>query len=186
LSGEDETLVEQLLVLRAQLGARDAIVALVERYDDRLTFYLHRLLGAAADADDLKQEVWLTVVRRLHTLDEAVAFRAWLYRIARHHAISWLRKRRREVPLDEAAPRLEAAAVEESDDGPGFGPDEAAAALAALETLSPSHREMLVLRFLSGLRYEEIARVVDRPVGTVRSRIHYAKAALRAALSRKG
>jgi RNA polymerase sigma-70 factor (ECF subfamily) len=178
---EDDALVDHLLVLRAQLGARDAYARLVDRHDARLRFYLRRLVGTFPEADDLCQEVWLIVVRKLGTLDSPEAFVAWLYRVARHHAISWLRKRRIEVPLDEAGP--EAEVVGRADDDPGVGPEDAAAMYAALEALSPSHREMLTLRFLSGLSYEEIARVVDRPIGTVRSRIHYAKAALRAVLT---
>jgi len=179
---DDDALLEQLLVLRAQLGARDAYAELVDRHDARLRFYLRRLLGPSADTDDLRQEVWLTVVRKLGTLQEPAAFRAWLYRVARHHAISWLRKRRPEVPLEDAGPEMESAADVDTDESAGFGPEEAAAAYAALDTLRRNHREVLSLRFLSGLTYEEIARVLDCPVGTIRSRIHYAKAALRAAL----
>lgn len=177
----DDALVDHLLVLRAQLGAHDAYARLIDRHHARLRFYLRRLVGPSSEAEDLLQEVWLIVVRKLGTLEHPEAFRTWIYRVARHHAISWLRKRRIEVPLDEAGPEAEAAASE-TEDEPGFDPQDAAAMYAALEALSPSHREMLTLRFLSGLTYEEIARVLACPVGTVRSRIHYAKAALRAAL----
>ncbi len=179
---EDDALAEQLLVLRAQMGARDAYGPLVERYDARLLFYLRRLVGPSADAEDVRQNVWLTVVRKIHTLENPAAFRTWLYRVARNHGLSWLRKRRPEIPLDDAGP-LEEPVVDESDEGPGFGPGEAAAMYTALETLSRSHREVLTLRFLSGLTYDEIAAVLDCRVGTVRSRIHYAKSALRAAMS---
>ena len=177
----DDALVDHLLVLRAQLGARDAYARLVDRHHARLRFYLRRLVGPSTEAEDICQEVWLIVVRKLGTLENPEAFRTWLYRVARHHAISWLRKRRIEIPLDEAGPAAEAG-VNDADDPPGFDPEEAAAMYAALETLSRNHREMLTLRFLSGLTYEEIARVLECPVGTVRSRIHYAKAALRAVL----
>jgi RNA polymerase sigma-70 factor, ECF subfamily len=180
---DDEAIVERLWVLRAQMGARDAYARIVDRYDARLLFYLRRLLGVHADAEDVRQEVWLTVVRKLHTLEDPGAFRAWIYRVARHQGISWLRKRRAEVPLDEVGPLEEAAPQDESGEEEGFSPAQAAAMYAALDGLSPSHREILTLRFLGGLRYEEIAAVVDRPVGTVRSRIHYAKTALRAALA---
>jgi RNA polymerase sigma-70 factor, ECF subfamily len=176
----EDALVERLLVLRAQLGSRDAYAGLVGRYDSRLLFYLRRLLGSA-DAEDVRQEVWITVVRKLHTLDDPGAFRAWLYRVARRRGISWLRRRRLEVPLDEAS--LDEA-VELDSDEQGFGPQDAAAVYAALERLAAGPREILSLRFLGGLTYAEIATVLDCRIGTVRSRLHYAKAALRAALTR--
>jgi len=178
----DEALAEQLLVLRAQLGGREAWAQLIRRYHARLVFYLRRLLGTAADADDAAQDVWLAVVRKLHTLDEPAAFRSWLYRIARHRALSQLRRPVREIGLEEAGPLGEAEAIDETDEG--FTPDEAAAVFAALDTLSPVHREVLSLRCLAGLRYEEIATVMECGVGTVRSRLHYAKAAVRAAVTR--
>lgn len=177
-----EALLERLLVLRAQTGSRDAFAELVERYDARLLFYLRRLLGTAADAQDVRQEVWLTVVRKLHTLDDPGAFRAWLYRVARRRGISWIRKRRAEVPLDDEA-FLEEPVVESESDEASFGPEDAAAVYAAIDRLAAGQREILCLRFLGGLAYAEIARVLDCRIGTVRSRLHYAKAALRAALT---
>src|SRR5262245_19689276 len=180
MTGDDA--LEQLLVLRAQLGARDAYARLVERHDARLLFFLRRIVGRTADAEDVRQKVWLTVVRKLGTLEHPAAFRTWLYRIARHQAISWLRSRRIEVTLDETD-LGDAAEPEDTDDELGLAAEDAAAIYAALDTLSPRHREMLALRYLGGLRYDEIARVLDCPVGTVRSRIHYARAALRAALA---
>lgn len=180
----DETIAESLLVLRAQMGSREAYARLVERHDARLLFYLRRLLGHPADAEDVRQDVWLTVVRKLATLESPEAFRSWLYRIARNRGITLLRRRRAEVPLDDAGPLEDVAGTD--DEGPGFGPEEAAAVHAALDRLSPAHREILTLRFLGGLGYDEIASVLDRPVGTVRSRIHYAKSALRAALVAAG
>lgn len=177
----DAALTESLLVLRAQMGSREAYTRLVDRYDARLLFYLRRLLGHAADAEDVRQDVWLTVVRRLGALENPEAFRSWLYRIARNRGISLLRKRRAEVPLEAAGP-LQDIAAGSADESTGFGPEEAAAVHAALDRLSPAHREIMTLRFLGGLGYDEIASVLDCPVGTVRSRIHYAKAALRMAL----
>lgn len=178
----DDALVERLLVLRAQMGSGDAYAGLVARYDARLLFYLRRLLGMVADAEDVRQEVWITVVRKLHTLEDPGAFRSWLYRVARHRGISWLRKRRLEVPLEEAP--LEEAVVDTETDDAGFEAAEAAAVYAALGGLARGQREILSLRFLGGLTYAEIAGVLDCRIGTVRSRLHYAKAALRAALPR--
>ena len=180
---DDDALVERLLVLRAQVGSQDAFTGLFRRYDARLLFYLRRLVDSRADAEDVRQEVWMTVVRKLVTLEDPAAFRTWLYRVARHRAISWLRRRRPEVSFDEIAGFDEPAVELESDEEAGFGAEEAAAVNAALDSLPAGPREILSLRFLGGLSYAEIAAVLDRPVGTVRSRLHPAKAALRAALA---
>ncbi len=179
----ERELAERLLVLRAQLGSRDAITSLVRHYDAPMLFYLRRLLGRTADAEDVRQEVWLTVLRKLRGLEDVGAFRTWLYRIARHRGISWLRKRRLEVPLPEAGALEETAAPGPAEEEPTFGPEEAAAVYEALDTLSAAHREILTLRFLGGLGYEDIAAVLDCHVGTVRSRLHYAKRALRSAVT---
>ncbi len=179
----ERELVERLLVLRAQLGSREAFTRLVQRYDAPLLFYLRRLLGGTADAEDVRQEVWLTVLRKLRGLEDAGAFRTWLFRIARHRGISWLRRRRLELPLPEAGAGEEPATPPPGEEEPTFGPEEAAAVYAALDTLSAAHREILTLRFLGGLSYEDIAAVLDCRVGTVRSRLHYAKRALRSAVT---
>lgn len=183
-SPDDEQVAEQLMVLRAQLGSREAFSRLAVRYDARLLFYLRRLLGPSmeADAEDLRQEIWLTVLRKLRSLDEPAAFRTWLYRVARHSAISFLRRRRAEIPLDELAPREEPATPDLDEGDLAFTATEVQAVYLALDRLSPSHREVLTLRFLGDLSYEQVADVLGCRVGTVRSRIHYAKAALRAAI----
>jgi RNA polymerase sigma-70 factor (ECF subfamily) len=80
-------------------------------------------------------------------------------------------------PVEEAEP---SASADESD----FSAEDAARVHAALNDLAPEQREVLVLRFLEGMSYEDIARVVGSPLGTVRSRIHYAKRALRRAIER--
>jgi RNA polymerase sigma-70 factor (ECF subfamily) len=184
-SPDDEQVAEQLMVLRAQLGSREAFSRLAARYDARLLFYVRRLLGPfrEADAEDLRQEIWLIVLRKLRSLDEPAAFRTWLYRVARHCAISFLRRRRAEVPLDELAPREEPTAPDDDEQDLAFTAADAQAVYLALDRLSPSHREVLTLRFLGDLSYEQVADVLGCRVGTVRSRIHYAKAALRAAIS---
>lgn len=177
---EGDDLADSLLVLRAQTGSRAALAELIRRHDARLRFYLRRLLGAApGDADDLRQETWLTVVRKLHTLEDPGAFKAWLYTVARRHGLSWFRRRLREVPLDEAA--LEPPSTEERDEA--LPAAEVAAIYAAVERLPAGQREILSLRFLSELSYQELAQVLGCPVGTVRSRLHSAKQALRKALS---
>lgn len=184
LSAEDDRIVEHLLVLRAQVGDREAYAGLFDRYHGRLLGYVHRLVGSSADAEDVVQDVWIAVVRKLPTLEQPSAFRAWLYRIAHNRAISQMRKTHREVPLDDMSEHAEAipAAGPDDEDVSAFAEHDGAAMHEALERLSVAHREALTLRFLDGLTYEEIAGVVGCGVGTVRSRIHYGKKALQQTL----
>jgi RNA polymerase sigma-70 factor (ECF subfamily) len=171
-----ERVAEHLLVLRAQLGDRDAYGGLFERYNSRLLYYLRRLMGSPADSEDVLQEVWMTVVRRLNTLDQPGAFKPWIYRIAHNRAISRLRRVRREVSI-EGLP-LEQSVDPKSvlrDEVDLFGAFDPSAIQLGLERLSAPHREVLTLRFVDDLSYEEISEIVGCSLGTVRSRLHYAK-----------
>ena len=162
-------LYEQMLVVRCRAGDDAAFEELVERYHDRLRYYVRRVLGGADGADDVLQDVWLTAFRKLSRLRNPAALRVWLYRIARNRALAELRKRERWTELTE-----DVAAAEPPGEEPEFSPQDAARIHACLARLRTEHRDVLTLRFLEGMGYEEIAGVVGRPIGTVRSRIHYA------------
>src|SRR4051794_17381958 len=175
-----DRIYERLLVVRGQAGDEGAFSELVERFGPRVRYFLRKLTGEPSGAEDLFQEVWLDVFRGLPRLADAGAFPAWLYRIARDRAYRELRRRRPDVrPLQDAD------AVTESADGRDFTAEDAAAVHAALDRLAPEHREVLVLRFLEDISYDEVAGVIGCPVGTVRSRIHYAKRALARVLEQK-
>jgi len=170
---------DQVLIVRCQVGDEPAFAELVERYNSRLTTFIQRLLQNTDGADDILQEVWFDVFKNITRLQNTAAFRGWLYRIARDRVAQ--RFRRRKVPL---VPLVDVAAAESSFD------DENLLALfpkleSALQTLNPEHNEVLVLRYLEELSYEEIAAVTRCPVGTVRSRLHYAKNALRVLLDKE-
>jgi RNA polymerase sigma-70 factor, ECF subfamily len=174
-----DRLYESLLVLRCQAGDEAAFAEIVERYGPRLRYFVRKLLGAA-DAEDVLQDVWLDVYRGLGRLADAGALPAWLYRVARDRAYRVLRRRRgASVPLDVNG------LVDDSAE-PEFSAEDAARIHDALRDLEPEHREVLILRFLEEMNYEDIARVVGCPVGTVRSRLHYGKRALRRQLERNG
>lgn len=163
---------ETLLVLRCQLRDPVAFEALVTQCSGRIRYYIMRLIGPKEDLDDILQKVWLSVWTTLPRLRKPDSFRPWLYAIARTTAFQTLRGRVIEVPLDEAI-----AAPEPEEDS--FAPQDAAAIHAALDHMPVLHKEVLVLRFLEEMTYEEIAAVVGCSVGTVRSRIHYGKKSLR-------
>jgi RNA polymerase sigma-70 factor (ECF subfamily) len=164
---------EAVIVLLAQQGDGEAFRTLVELYDRRLLYFIRRILDETEEAFDVLQEVWLRVHRNLRNLRSPRAFRVWLYRIAHDQTISALRRSRREIPVEES-PLDEVPDVNLTDSI--F--DTADLVHAALRSVSVDHRRVLTLRFLENMSIEEIANVLDCSAGTVKSRLHYAKAAL--------
>ncbi len=173
MSDELDLIYERVLVVRCQAGDEGAFAELVARYDARLRYFLRKLVGADR-ADDLLQDVWLDVFRHLPRLADPQAFRAWVYRIARDRAFGSLRKAQRaEQPLGDTD------VPDELPDDNGFDEEDAARIHAALDGLPAEQREVLVLRFVEAMSYEEIARATGQPLGTVRSRLFYGKRLLR-------
>ena len=166
----------RLTILLAQQGDREAFSDLVDWYDQRLLYFVRRILGETDGALDVLQSVWLIVYRQLGRLKTPDAFRAWLYRIAHDAAVTELRRKSRQPVLfddGEASPIIE----QTNDDETAF--DNAEAVHAALLRLSIDHRRVLTLRFLEDMTIEEISAVIGCELGTVKSRLHYAKLALR-------
>jgi RNA polymerase sigma-70 factor (ECF subfamily) len=178
MTDQADLIYERLLVVRAQAGDDAAFAELVERFSPRLRYFLRKLLPSAHDAEDALQDVWLDVLRALPRLSDPQALVAWLYRIARDRAFARLRKARptEQLPLDSTI------ADSTADDERDFSAEDAAQIHAALDTLPPEQREVLVLRFLEDMTYEQIAAVTNSNIGTIRSRLHYGKRALRVAL----
>jgi RNA polymerase sigma-70 factor (ECF subfamily) len=170
---------ERLLVLRCQAGDPLAFEELVALYQPRLRYFLRAMLRGDGEVDDHLQEIWLDVHRGIARLSEPAAFAAWLYRIARNRAFRVLRKRR-EPPRSMDGIDLPAKEDEETP----WSAEDAEYLHAALDSLTPEHREVLLLRFIEEMNYEDIARVTGCPTGTIRSRLHYAKRALRCVLER--
>jgi RNA polymerase sigma-70 factor (ECF subfamily) len=171
---------ERLLILRCQGGDEAALGELIARYSPGVRFFLKKITQNAESADDRLQETWIDVFRKINRLENADAFAAWLYRIARDKAYREVRRSR--LPVADSVEELADAAADEAQ---SFSPEEAERVRAALDQLPVEQREVLVLRFIEEMSYEHIAEVIGRPVGTVRSRIHYAKGALRAKLETK-
>jgi RNA polymerase sigma-70 factor (ECF subfamily) len=185
-----DQLYERLLVVRSQLGDKAALAELVARYAPKLRYLVGRMLASPAGVNkagvgdtpvnDLVQDIWLDIVRALPRLAAAEAFKTWLYRIARDRVYGQLRKHRRlPRPLDN-----EREIAAEPDDA-AFDAEDIAAVHAGLAELPCEQREALVLRFVEGMSYEEIAVATGTPVGTVRSRLHYGKQALRKRINRE-
>ena len=176
MTARPEVLRSALLVLRHRAGDRSALVELVGLWERPLLYYLRRLLATEEDAWDALQETWVRAVRELHQLRDERAFPAWLYTIARR-AASRLRVRGHPgepLPGDEEPGALPAAP--ETPDLAGFDPLDVH---RALSTLSLAHREALTLHFLEGFSIAEIGAITGAAEGTVKSRLHHARHALR-------
>jgi RNA polymerase sigma-70 factor (ECF subfamily) len=176
LPDDPEQLHERVLVLRAQIGDRPAFHELVDLYQDRLTYYVQRLVQDWHQSRDILQQVWLEVFRKLGNLQSPNAFRVWLYRLAHDQVVTHFRRQR--VRFD--AREQSALSASEAETGNDLDLLENAELVHfALNKLSILHREIMTLRFLEGMDVKEIARVMECSEGTAKSRLHYAKAAMR-------
>ncbi|MBN9521908.1 sigma-70 family RNA polymerase sigma factor [bacterium] len=168
-------------------GRRDAFGELVSRYQARLYSAAVRLVDSPDDAADVVQDAFLNAYQSLHAFKGDAEFFTWLYRIAFNGAISLKRKKRPTGSLDAAGGEHGFEPADPSDyvrTGHALERTEEDRLLhAALGRLSPEHREVLTMKDLDGLRYEEIAEVLGVPVGTVRSRLHRARLELRELLA---
>jgi RNA polymerase sigma-70 factor (ECF subfamily) len=173
-------LYEQMLVLRSQIGDEAAFQELLALYGPHLSRFTRKMIESPETADDLTQEIWVAIFRGLPGLRDVDKFRPWAFRIARDRIYREYRRRNITVQplgddelkalpeIGETSMTLEAGELQQS-----------------LDLIPPDQREVLVLRFFEEMSYEEIARVTGCTLGTVRSRIHYAKRALRNAMERK-
>jgi RNA polymerase sigma-70 factor (ECF subfamily) len=178
---DTQQLYEQTLVIRSQLGDEAAFRELLALHGPHLHLFTRKMMQTAPHSvEDLSQEIWLAIYKGLPGLRDAGKFRPWAFRIARDRIFREYRRRKIAFqPLEED--RLEDLAAPGGDDANV----DLEGLHRGLEALSPAHREVLVLCFFEEMTYEEIAGVTGSTLGTVRSRIHYAKRALRNALERK-
>jgi RNA polymerase sigma factor (sigma-70 family) len=175
---EKLSLESELLVVRWQRGDRSAFEGIVKLWERSLFYYLRRLATSEADAWEILQETWLKVLKSLSSLRDARALPAFLYRTARNTMITRLR-RPEFFTLDSTADQI-------SDDrqpDPITNFHNAEEVHHALEQLPILQREALTLFFLQELSIEEMAVLLGVPVGTVKSRLHYARQAIHKILS---
>lgn len=164
-------------VKRSQAGDRNAFSELVRRYQNRVYRYLLRMLGSHDDALELTQDAFVKAWQALPQWQPEAQFRTWLFRIANNTALDALRRRK----LVEFIP------MEEAFDVPSSAPTPERQAQATQEVrqleanllrLVPEHRQILLLREVEEMSYEEIGRVLSLSEGTVKSRLARARATL--------
>jgi RNA polymerase sigma-70 factor (ECF subfamily) len=164
------------LVLLARSGDRDALNRLLSDVQDGLYGYLVRLVGDRHLAEDILQEVFVLIWRKLGWLRDPEAFRPWAYRIANREAFRRLTKHHIQARmLGQEALLAEFPARE----APPFPQEWAEALPGLLALVSPASRAVLILHYLQGMTLQEVADILEVSPGTVKSRLAYGLATLR-------
>ncbi|MCF0234955.1 MAG: sigma-70 family RNA polymerase sigma factor [Thermoguttaceae bacterium] len=178
----DEELIDKTLS-----GDKNAFGKLAQKYQDRVYNLALSIVGNSEDAMDVAQETFLQALAHLDKFRKSSSFYTWLYRIAYNGAVGLLRRRKKVASLDrlveEAGVFCEARS--ESPDANVRREDDVATLREALAKLPDEYRQSIILREIDGLNYEEIAETLKIPTGTVRSRLHRARQALRESLGRR-
>ena len=178
------------LVERVQSGDREAFGLLVSKYQRKLLRLVMRLVRDPAEAEDVTQETFIKAYRALPNFRGESAFYTWLYRIGVNTAKNWLVAHGRRMPVmseivDDESEGIEEGVLLRDDETPDrvlMSRQIGETVNAAMEALPDDLRTAISLREIEGLSYEEIAQVMDCPIGTVRSRIFRAREAIAARL----
>jgi RNA polymerase sigma-70 factor (ECF subfamily) len=182
--------IDQQLVERAQRGDKRAFELLVLKYQRKLGRLLSRFVRDAAEVEDVTQEAFIKAYRALPSFRGDSAFYTWLYRIGINTAKNYLVALRRRAPTTTGFDNEEAEGFEDAEqlrdantpESELEGKEIAATVNRAMNALPDDLRTAITLREIEGLSYEEIAGVMNCPVGTVRSRIFRARDAIAAEL----
>ena len=194
MAGQPEGIIDQQdeadgpLVAGAVTGDAEAFRTLVERHQRRILALLQRLCGCPEQALDLAQETFLAAHRHLASFRQESRFSTWLHAIAVNQARAAARRHRPVAWLDAAGPEGRSQAAEPEAAGPavsaGLEREELAARIGrALDRLDERFREVVVLADMQDASYEQIAEILEIPIGTVRSRLHRGRTELRSILA---
>ena len=183
MAGSVDSERELFCVLRAQSGSHEALDELLRVLQDPLFRYIRSLVNDRAQAEDILQEVFFRIYRKLNWLREPRALRPWAYQIASRETFRYLKReksRNREVVDDEI---LESMPFQEARSA--FSEADLRELPELVNRLSPASRAVIVLYYLHELSINETAAVLEIPVGTVKSRLAYGLACLRRDLGRE-
>lgn len=183
-------LSDELLVQRAQDGDRNSLCELINRYERKTYNLAYRLMGNHADASDAAQEALVRICLRLRNFRGDSAFSTWLFRVVTNTCLDELRRRGRlrHASLDELLPAEEGVLpmrIPDTAENPVESAERnevRAAVQRAIGQLPDEYRVVVIMRDLQGLTYQEIATALGATLGTVKSRLHRARHALRAVM----
>lgn len=176
---------QENIIARARRGDADAFEQLVEAYREPVFRLALRMCGNAADAEEAAQEAFIAAWRGLPNFRGESKFSTWLYQLASHAAIDLLRREKRQIAAEDITE------VNAPDNAPDpqqrvEQSEQRQAVRDAIWQLTPEYRQIVVLRFLQELSYEEIGTALKLPVGTVKSRLNRARSQLKEILSQSG
>jgi len=161
-----EQLHTELLVIKSQQGDTKAFADLVSLWQQRLWRYAFKVTGCESTAWDIVQETWASVVKGLRKLKDASTFPCWLFRIANNKCIDCTRHQQRQSRLNS---HLEGNLKPNATTKPDEKADKLEAAVA---NLTPERKALIMLRYSQDFNISQIARILDIPAGTVKSRLH--------------
>jgi RNA polymerase sigma-70 factor (ECF subfamily) len=190
-SPDSQDPADSALVMRCQSGDHRAFEPLVNRYRGKIYAMIVNMTGNDADAWDLAQEVFLKAWRALPKFEARSSFYTWIYRITHNVTYDWLRKKKIQPGMefddtlatpDIAAGALTVPHADNSPDSNMANRELGNAIQEALKQLSPEHRSIILLKEIDGLSYQEIADALSITLGTVMSRLFYARKKLQTLL----
>ena len=177
------------LITAVLKGNQETYGELVERYQGRLVNYLFRLLRNLDEAHDLAQEVFLKVYQALDRYDSRYKFSTWLFRVARNAAIDQIRKRRIQLvstdrggDSDGGSGTWEFPSQDPNPYGDLRNKERGEALQKSIDALPWEYRELILLRHFGELSYEEIAKLKEMPLGTVKNKLFRARQMLKVEL----
>lgn len=180
-----ETVIKQK-IKEVKKGDQSAFEEIVSYYQQKVYQICYRMLGNVHEAEDIAQESFVRAFVNIHSYDDKRKFSTWLYRIATNLAIDRIRKKKPDYFLDAEVKGTKGLDMYSylSDDAPK--PDEEVESLELqsfiqkqILSLSPKYRSVIVLRYINELSLKEISETLDMPIGTVKTRIHRGREALR-------
>ena len=163
-----DQIYDELLVIKCQQGDKEAFEELVGRWQKRLWHYAFKITGSESAAWDVVQETWYAIIKGIRKLDDAAVFPQWAFRIANNKCTDRFRKDRLRDKLNV---KLEMQAQNQTISKQG-NDEKIESLLAAVKQLPPERRALLELRYNEGFDIAQIAKILDVPKGTVKSRLH--------------
>ena len=162
-NGNDRILIERILS-----GDKRAFETLLEAHETPVYRLALRYAENVADAEDLTQEIFLSIYNSIAAFKGRSSLSTWVYRVALNHCLEYRRKRRLQTVPAEENLMLRNDDWQADPEKVAFHQELASSVEQALNSLSPAHREVVVLHELQGLTYQEVAATLDVPVGTVK------------------